>query len=701
MSSGTPSERNNEAMDSLLEGRIELRKKLGTGSFATVWEGFDNELRRHVAVKILHASRQTDESVRRFFAEAQITANLAHANIVPIYDYGQEATGAKRFYIINKLIDGVTLGEWVEFTKLDDKEIATLFASLAGALDHAHEHHVFHRDIKPENILVDLAGRPYLTDFGLAREEGVDRTSDNVSVGTVAFMSPEQATYGGSKVDGRSDIYSIGVVLYQCLTGRLPYRASEIGGYLSAILNEVPPPPSAVNQDIPKDLSVICEKCLAKDVNDRFSSSRELKEDLGRFIRGEPILSRRVSRFERTRKWFARNPNVAILSTALTVVLAASLAITSVLASVFNSERKRADNNASELSKTVVESLLNARSENVPMLLGVLRSITESYRPRVKEQLNREVEESDDTRRSTNAVYGLAELGEFEEQRIFELISSGVAKSDGVNLVNALKQSPDFQQTMNRMIEVAEASQSEEVLARFAVVSWFAGDRRLAERCMTPAKNPNRFTKFVFRLPDWHGDLKNVAHRLRQSNDGDEVFALLSSLALVEKEKIAQPILNDLIRVASEIAQHHRDAGCNVAAIHLLRSWGEPEPKLAGNGSEHRLVLERQDVLLVKVNSASTSTPSGFFMSTTEVSNRQFQQFLKECNRKPDRPKTGEPTSPVIFVTFNDVALFCNWLSAGERQNTSLHVERQRKPRFGKLVDNRFQRGWIPTPNDN
>jgi hypothetical protein len=261
-------------------GRYQPQCLLGRGGFGEVWRAFDPNLQRAVAVKVLRPDRTwSPDQVAQFLEEGRKLARLKHPGIVAVYDFGQEDDG---LYIVSELIEGTNLADRMGDGRLPYRDAALLLAEVAEAVHHAHLRGLVHRDIKPGNILVDAQGRPHLADFGLAVTEEEQQSARGSTAGTTAYMSPEQVRGDSHLLDGRTDIYSLGVVLYELLTGRRPFQGRDRGEYREQILHREPRPPRSIDDTIPRELEDICLKCLAKAVADRYTTAADLAADLRR-----------------------------------------------------------------------------------------------------------------------------------------------------------------------------------------------------------------------------------------------------------------------------------------------------------------------------------------------------------------------------------------------------------------------------------
>lgn len=266
-------------------GRYRVERLLGQGGFGLVYLAFDEQLHRHAAIKVPHrALVDSAETVAEYLEEARIVAGLDHPHIVPVFDVGSDDSFP--CYIVSKFIDGTDLASLLKQRCQTRQIAASISALVADALHHAHTQGLVHRDVKPSNILIDRAGRPFVVDFGIALREQ-DAASSASFGGTPGYMSPEQARGEGHRVDGRSDIFSLGIVFYEMLVGRHPFRGNAAADLLNQIATREPRPPRQIDDTVPKELERICLKALAKRSSDRYTTARDLADDLRHYLQQE------------------------------------------------------------------------------------------------------------------------------------------------------------------------------------------------------------------------------------------------------------------------------------------------------------------------------------------------------------------------------------------------------------------------------
>jgi len=297
-------------------GDYELLEEIARGGMGVVYKARQVSLNRIVAVKMVLAGQLASEAdVQRFRTEAQAAANLDHSNIVPIYEIGMHEG---QHYFSMKLIDGTSLAQQAAGVVRDPKSAVKLVAKVARAVHEAHQRGILHRDLKPSNILLDAHGKPYIVDFGLAKyvDGRSPQTRTGVIVGTPSYMAPEQAR-SEKALTVAVDVYGLGAIFYELLTGRPPFRAETHLDTILQVLDRDPPRPRTVNPRIDRDLETICLKCLEKEPRKRYRSALALAEDLERWLAGRPIEARPSGPATRVLKWAKRNQTLAILLVVL------------------------------------------------------------------------------------------------------------------------------------------------------------------------------------------------------------------------------------------------------------------------------------------------------------------------------------------------------------------------------------------------
>lgn len=299
--------------------------EVGRGAAGIVYRAHQIGLNRPVAIKLFRAADNDPVLLERFKAESEAVSRLHDNHIAQVFDAG---TVDGRPYFVMEFIEGGTLATKLAGKPMSPRDAATLVASLAAAADHAHRHGVVHRDLKPSNILLTADGVPKITDFGLARHADADmgtRTGD--LIGTPSYMPPEHAAARSHHAGPASDVYSLGAVLYECLTGRPPFAGGSLVDTLEQVVMQPVAPPSDFTPAIPPALEAICLKCLSKDPQGRYLTAGELADDLKRFIDDRPVTAWNRSLIDRFNEWRRRN----VIATVAMILLATYAVIVSLL----------------------------------------------------------------------------------------------------------------------------------------------------------------------------------------------------------------------------------------------------------------------------------------------------------------------------------------------------------------------------------
>lgn len=334
-------------------GDYELLEMMGQGGMGVVYRARQASLDREVAVKLLSAGPWASaDFIERFKREAQAAARMQHPNIVAIYEIG--AHEELNFFSM-RLVRGGSLAKLLQERRtLPPREAAKFLRTVAEALDYAHRLGVLHLDLKPGNVLIDAEGEPQVVDFGLARrlDESLSADSDEVS-GTPSYMAPEQAQLNSHKLSPATDIYGLGGILYECLTGRPPFLASTAQETLRHVVTRELVPPRELDASIPRDLEAVCLNCLAKDPRERYQSAREFAEDLGRYIEGRAVTVRPLNFVQLAARWARREPRVASAAALLLLAVIAGFGATAL-------QWRRAEYNSAAANSLLWESRRDA-----------------------------------------------------------------------------------------------------------------------------------------------------------------------------------------------------------------------------------------------------------------------------------------------------------------------------------------------------
>ncbi len=311
-------------------------REIGSGGMGVVYEARQTKLNRSVALKVLRGTRGSTQDMIRFLAEAEAVAAIKHPHVVQVFDHGQHADSR---FIVFELLTGGTLSDRLrDGRRFAPRDAAALVAKLAEAVQAAHDLGIVHRDLKPGNVLFDEKGEPKITDFGLAKKTGgVDLTRTQAVMGTPAYMAPEQARGETRFVGPAADIWALGTILYECLTGKRAFDADDTWAILRKVTDESPSTPRTHVPGLPRDLELIALKCLEKNPADRYPSAAALVADLESYLSGRPVSVRAAGPLERMRKWVRRNPVIA----AATAAVALALVIGSAVSLAFAMQAQR------------------------------------------------------------------------------------------------------------------------------------------------------------------------------------------------------------------------------------------------------------------------------------------------------------------------------------------------------------------------
>ena len=292
-------------------GRYKIIREIGRGAMGIVYIAKGEKLGRTVAIKTIRSAGKADpREIQRFQREAKLAASLHHPYIVAVHEVGVQDD---LHYFTMDYIDGISLSEYVNKVRVSTRKIVEILRDITNAMAYAHSNNIIHRDLKPPNILIDAEGKPHLTDFGLARNVMDDNhlTLSKAILGTPSYMSPEQAAGKMRKVNKLSDIYSLGAILYELLVGRPPFIGQTLTSTLWAVVNQDPVPPRNLVKGLPRDLEIICLKCLEKNPARRYQGARALVADLERYLKGQPIQARPTGPVYKFARWITRNKALA------------------------------------------------------------------------------------------------------------------------------------------------------------------------------------------------------------------------------------------------------------------------------------------------------------------------------------------------------------------------------------------------------
>ena len=534
-------------------GDYELLEEIGRGGQGVVYRAHQKSLNRTVALKVIGLGQwATEAHLKRFRREAEAAASLDHPRIVPIYEVG-ERDG--QCYFSMQFVEGGQLDEVVSRRPMSIRQAAELIAKVARTVHYAHEHGILHRDIKPGNILLDANGEPHLTDFGLARlvesESTITQTME--VLGTPSYMAPEQAVGNNAAVSSVTDVYGIGAVFYQLLTGHPPFAGGTTYQTIKLLLDTEPRQPRLWNRKIDRDLSTICLKCLEKDPKRRYSSALALAEDLERWLKHEPIAARRIGLVARGKKWVRRNPTRALLAGSLIALIAA------VGWNVWKSEL---------IHRPVTKGIAVLPFENLsgdPENAYFADGIQEEILTRLASIAELSVISRTSTSRYQSKPRNLAEIG--EQLRVVNILEGGVQKTADhvrvtVQLVNAQTNSQLWAETYDRKLTDIFAVESEVAKGIAESLRAKLTGREEQALAIKPTSNPEGYDAYLrglaysFKTENTAANALEAQKHLREAVRLDPNFALAwALLSYVESRGYLVETLQPTLALREEARQ--------------------------------------------------------------------------------------------------------------------------------------------------
>lgn len=636
-------------------------RRLGQGGMGIVYRARQTGLSREVALKVMKSGLGDATRLARFQTEAQTLARLSHPNIIQVFDSG-EHEGAP--YFVMELAEGGTLAEHTVGGQVPPRQAVGWIEVMARAVHFAHQHNIIHRDLKPANILLGADGTLKVSDFGLARwTEGNDRTVTHQVLGTPDYMAPEQAS--GSRVTGSVDVWALGAILYELLTGRPPFTSDTALRTLARIANEEPVPPSQLRPECGRDLETICLKCLEKSPSARYSSALDLANDLRAYQEGRTIVARPVGPRGRAIRWARRRPALA----ASLVAVVALACFSTVAAILLHREQQRSAAAEVQRQLDLADSLLSTAPGAVPVVLSSLAPNAEQVRPLLRERFSKE-----DGNRRLRAAIALSMLGEPQLEYLLEAVPTAPASECG-NLVLAFRVAGE--DARRALVARAEGPAG----TRYAILAMECGEPGPATARLA-GTSADRRAAFLDDYRTWHGDLASLPEMLRDAR-ADFRSGLCAAIGSVDPALLADAVRAPLSEAMRELARHAVDPGSRAAAEWALRQWQLPVPDL-GQVDQAPWSVNSVGMCMVEVPAGDHFSLTGvaspvatFHLADREVTREQFLRCIEDTKypaaEKPEwrlswYTQKDVSGAPARYLTHDDMLLYCNWLSVREKR---------------------------------
>ena len=662
---------------------FELIELLGQGGSGVAFKAHDENLDRIVAIKLLNGIASLDQnSRRRFLREAESAASLSHPAIVPVYQIGNTDSGDT--FLVMSYVDGGSLFEVLRDGPLNAHDAIELLIPVVEAVKYAHDKGIVHRDLKPANILLDQTGKPFVCDFGLAKRIGPEQTvnATETIVGTPAYMPPEQARH--SQSDARSDVYSLGVVLYELLSGRSPFQAPSVWETLANVMANDAVPLRQLNPSIDRDLETICQRCMEKSPSSRYQSAGELLDELNRYKTGQPIMARPIGMMTRVMRWSKREPKLASLLAVATILLFLLGAVTALaILSIRNAESNTLAQKGLT-TKAKIAAVVNALPDALPVAMS---NLEEGDSVVVSQLRGVALDQAAQPAMRLNAALALADQEVYFPETVVSMVcETPLHPGTCRNIIDAFRDQPD---QLVVQIQESFASFSEVDQFRFACLAMFLGHVDLAVRLTAPDGHPDERTRFIKLFKEWNPGLSTINELLQDVEDEGLLSALVIGVGRMDPAAIPTEARQRLEQTLRTIYESNGSATAHSAALWAMYQWNANRPQLDESDSTGQWRITASGEMMIRFDPVVTvlgfeeensqnlehevtlTTP--FEIGSKEVTVASFQKFVDSLdendplsNWAPVEAVSPTTDCPAENVTWLEAIRYCNWLSQSE-----------------------------------